>query len=218
MHHCWCCLCEWRCFPGLPSVTRWRMGDVQPLAWSVNSLACSLATWWAWAPTPSVLVPPGEGSIYLGCLLLLGKRPQDMGLQGFLLLDGESRDPEHGSPSTTGLVAHCHGCRVERHWTWFALCCCVEGWDTGPSDIPGMNIGTLLLLSWSLGLDIQALLMLLLQAEQCPLLLAGVGLEMCGLTQVLLLTQLLVDWVLLLPMGVRYGKDGLPHSSISENI
>lgn len=73
-----------------------------------------------------VSLPPGEGSIYLGYVLLLGREPGDMGLEFFLLLDGGSRNSRHGFPSAAGLVAPCHGYRIKRCWAWNVFCCCVS--------------------------------------------------------------------------------------------
>lgn len=51
--------------------------------------------------------------------------------------------------------------------------------------------------------------MLPLQAEYDPLLRDAVGNEMCWPTQNLLLTQLLVEEGLPLPLGVEHGNDNL---------
>lgn len=155
-------------------------------------------------PPSFVLLPPQEWSIYLGCILLLSGESGDTGLGGFLLVDGGSRNHEHGFCSAAGLVAPCRGCGVKRCWACIVFCSCVEGWDAGPSGICRMSGGVLLLPAWSLSLRIGPS-----AAGWC----GAWGKILIGTkAQVFPLIQLLVDWDLLWDLRVI---DSPPPSPIS---
>ena len=112
---------------------------------------------------------------------------------------GGSRDPETGSSSAAGLVVHYHGCRVKRYWSCSVFCYSVEGWHPGPSGMSDVS-GGVSLLSWSLGLTNQVLLVLL-EAENKLTAVGHCRAWDMSVTHVLLLTWLLMDWDVLFLMG-----------------